>query len=97
VPVPASGVRSEHVVAIERSFEAHAVVAIAPRLSSSLTSTEHPWPLGEPSWGDTTVALSDLAGRDLLNIFTGNRFRAAESLLVAELLQTFPVALIVPA
>ncbi len=96
VPVPASGARSEHVVAIERSFEDHAVVAIAPRLSSSLTSTEHPWPLGEPSWGDTTVALSDLAGRDLLNIFTGNRFRAAESLLVAELLQAFPVALIVP-
>jgi hypothetical protein len=39
---------------------------------------------------------SDLAGRDLLNIFTGNRFRAAESLLVAELLHAFPVALIVP-
>lgn len=103
VPLPVSGARAAHVVAYARREEARAVLTVIPRLVARLTELGVRWPLGPGVWDDTRIGLpSGLAPGPYRDRFTG-LLRAPRTdggeptLLLAEVLDTFPVALLEPA
>ena len=81
-PVEAVGEAAEHVLAFDRG----GAISVATRLPVRLAQ--------RGGWGDTCLSVPAGLWIDLL---TGRRFRAAESggLSVAELLETYPIALLV--
>jgi (1->4)-alpha-D-glucan 1-alpha-D-glucosylmutase len=100
LPLAVTGAGAEHVVAAARRHGGDLVVSIVPRLVARLTSDEHPWPIGEPCWGDTAVELPlQAAGRELVNELSHERSHPRERdgkprLAVAEALRVFPVAMV---
>jgi maltooligosyltrehalose synthase len=52
-------------------------------------------PLRSEIWGDTAVAAPALREFAMRDVFTGNSHRPQETLLLAELLADFPVAVLV--
>jgi (1->4)-alpha-D-glucan 1-alpha-D-glucosylmutase len=82
LPIEASGVAADHVLAFDRG----GAVTIATRLPIGLER------IG--GWGDTVLHAAPAARVDAL---TGRRFPASRGIPLAELLATYPVALLVPA
>jgi maltooligosyltrehalose synthase len=66
------------------------VIAVAPRLFTRLMDEGERAPLGEKAWGDAQIACEG----EYLNVLTGER-HAGRALRIAEVLKTFPVALLV--
>jgi (1->4)-alpha-D-glucan 1-alpha-D-glucosylmutase len=92
LPLYADAGREENIVAFALQQGASSVIAVAPRLFSRLMASEDPAPLGAKAWGDARLPME---GR-YLNVLTGERHEArAGHLSVAELLSTFPAALLV--
>lgn len=91
VPLSASGAKADHVFAFARRLEGAAVAVVVPRLAAALV----PEPLGPCVWGDTAVSLYDLPPGRWTNVFTGATHDADLRLPVAELIRTFPVAVLV--
>jgi (1->4)-alpha-D-glucan 1-alpha-D-glucosylmutase len=96
-PLQVEGDKSEHVVAYARVHEERCCVVVLPRWSARLKQGAPELPLGEPSWGDLTIALP-MAG-DLRDAFTHKRFEATSdtenrTLRVADVLASFPVAVL---
>ena len=79
-PVPAYGSAAAHVVAFDRGD----AVTVATRLPVGLAASG--------GWGDTTIVL---AGRPVTDVITGRRFDGG-TLALADLLDRYPVALLVP-
>ncbi len=79
-PLPAYGTAAGHAVVFDRGD----VVAVATRLPVGLANAG--------GWGDTTV---QLAGRPVVDVITGRRFEGG-TLLLADILQRYPVALLAP-
>jgi (1->4)-alpha-D-glucan 1-alpha-D-glucosylmutase len=95
MPLPATGGKSEHVVAFAREYMGEAVMVVIPRLSYTLMRGQLAPPLGEV-WGATELTLP--AGYDeLVNVLTGERFTISgeRPLLCREIFAHFPVALLV--
>jgi len=94
-PLITSGTYASNVVAFARRFEGHAVVAVAPRLITSLTGFESSLPIGSV-WGDAELELGDLALHSLHNVYTGQAIKpgAEGRLRLDELFSSFPVALL---
>ena len=90
-PLYADAGREENIVAFSLSSEREGVVAVAPRLFSGLLEADDLAPLGTKAWGEARLALE---GR-YLNVLTGERHEAGGYVSVAQLLSTFPVALLV--
>jgi len=67
------------------------VVAVAPRLFSRLMDGDDAAPLGAKAWGEARLPLDG----QYLNVLTGERHEARGHVGVAQLLATFPVALLV--
>ena len=67
------------------------MVAVAPRLFSRLVEADELAPLGTKAWGEARLPLE---GR-YLNVLTGERHEARSHMSVAQVLSTFPVALLV--
>jgi (1->4)-alpha-D-glucan 1-alpha-D-glucosylmutase len=90
-----SGSGAANIVAFARKLEGDAVVAVAPRLFTSLTGFETGLPLG-PVWGDTELDLGDLASHPFRNVFTGQLVKAGPNgrLRIDDLFSEFPVALL---
>ena len=85
--------REEHVVAFARRLGQKAAITVVPRFAYSLMKGKEEPPLG-PVWGDSELVLpSELAGRRIHNIFTGERLDVGESILCREIFARFPVAL----
>jgi (1->4)-alpha-D-glucan 1-alpha-D-glucosylmutase len=99
-PLPVTGKFAENVVAFARRHQDQAVVVIAPRLSVSLSGFGGPPPLGE-LWQDTAVTLPDfLENCGLVNRFTREMqhpVQSGNSLRMADVFRSFPVALYTPA
>jgi len=91
-PLYADGGREENVIAFSLSDGARTVIAVAPRLFARLMGEGDNAPLGEKAWGDARIA----AQGEYLNVLTGERHRGP-ALRLADLLATFPVALLVSA
>lgn len=96
-PLAVDGRRAEHVVALARRHAAGTVIAILPRLVATITTDEHPLPIGSEAWRDTRCALADLGTDTILrDAFTGavHRVDPGGGLDVAAVLATCPVALL---
>jgi (1->4)-alpha-D-glucan 1-alpha-D-glucosylmutase len=89
-PLYADHGREENIVAFSLSDGAHTVIAVAPRLFTNLMGANDIAPLGAKAWGAATLALEG----SYVNVLTGER-HAGGRVRVAELLATFPVALLV--
>ncbi|MBG6237893.1 (1-_4)-alpha-D-glucan 1-alpha-D-glucosylmutase [Mycetocola sp. CAN_C7] len=79
LPVPAYGAQADHVVAFDRG----GAITVATRLPLGLEAVG--------GWGDTTL---EIAGRSWVDVLTGERCSGG-SVKLADLLSTYPVALLV--
>ena len=84
---------SEHAVAYARERGGQRAVVVAPRLTWTLTGGAPAFALGE-AWGERTVALP-APGR-WANVFTGEALAGEETLRLADVFRTFPLALLLP-
>ncbi len=96
LPLEATGAEIEHVIAFARRYGNQELITVTPRLCLLLTEGIATPPLGEV-WGDTVLTLPhatpEMRYRDL---FTGAEFTpTAGALALSEILQRFPVALLV--
>jgi (1->4)-alpha-D-glucan 1-alpha-D-glucosylmutase len=91
-PLYADGGREENIVAFSLSDAAHEAVAVAPRLFARLMDGDDLAPLGAKAWGEARLPLDG----EYINVLTGECHEGrAGHLGVADLLATFPVALLV--
>ncbi|OWK34774.1 malto-oligosyltrehalose synthase [Fimbriiglobus ruber] len=97
-PVTATGKKADHLFAYLRTSSSETVLVVAPRLVAGLLGEETSAPLGERVWADTALQLPDqLIGREWRNVLTATTIRAeGAALRMAEILQYFPVAVLVP-
>ncbi len=94
VALTATGSHAENVISFSRSRATERLIAIAPRLVADLTGGVERPPVGLDVWGDTRLNLPAGSYRDL---FTGRLVTAsADGLALAEALNLFPLALLVP-
>ncbi|WP_166819671.1 malto-oligosyltrehalose synthase [Thalassoroseus pseudoceratinae] len=97
-PLSFEGKHSEHLVGFARTHGSEAVLAIAPRWTTSLTQDYLQAPLGEAVWGDTRISLpASLNGRQLDSMYTRSSLQAADdgTLRAADVFAEFPIALLV--
>jgi (1->4)-alpha-D-glucan 1-alpha-D-glucosylmutase len=88
--VPAEGERADHVCAFARSHADRRIVTVVPRLVARLGAGGSD---GEANWQGTVLRPPD---GDYRELFTGRRFRCADSAIpLARLLDDFPVALLI--
>jgi maltooligosyltrehalose synthase len=66
------------------------VIAVAPRLFTRLMETGDTAPLGAKAWGEAKISVEG----GYVNVLTGERHEGPD-LRIADLLATFPVALLV--
>jgi (1->4)-alpha-D-glucan 1-alpha-D-glucosylmutase len=85
--------REENILAFSLADGRDRVVAVAPRLFSRLMEADDLAPLGEKAWGDSTIKVEHET--ELVNVLTGERHAAQGGLRLAQVLSTFPVALLV--
>ncbi len=99
IPLPAEGRAGDHAVAFARRHGDEWVIAVAPRLSETLTRRTRALPLGGV-WGLTHLRLpAELAGRTFRNVLTRADVRAVNGadggrLRLADILTVCPVALL---
>jgi (1->4)-alpha-D-glucan 1-alpha-D-glucosylmutase len=89
-PLHADAGREENIVAFALSDERNSIVAVAPRLFTKLMDDNDIAPLGAKAWGEARLQLEG----EYTNVLTGERHRGKQ-IPVAELLASFPVALLV--
>jgi len=98
IPLEVSGPRAEHVVAFARRQDDDWAIVLAARLFATLATDAGlgigDAPVGEV-WSDTTVSLPEDAPDEWAGAITGRNVSAASrALLVADVLDVFPVALL---
>ena len=88
----ANGDRAANVFAFAREEGNARLVVVVPRLTTQLVGLAADAPLGK-TWGDTTLTLpGDHAWH---NVFTGESLAAGGTLALADLLATFPFAILI--
>ena len=101
LPLEVEGPRDAQVVAFARRHAGTALVTIVPRLASDLASGDEGLRLDHGKWLDTRVRLpGPIAGARWRHLFTGHELRPMRGgrhdwLLVAQALETCPVAVLV--
>ena len=100
-PLECKGERADHVCAYMCSAGNANLVVVAPRWFVKLAPEDGDLPLGEKVWGDTAIEvpphLAEKTGRNLLTQESVNIMQnenASLTLKLADLLRTFPVALV---
>jgi (1->4)-alpha-D-glucan 1-alpha-D-glucosylmutase len=88
-PLYADAGREENVIAF--ALSEGSVIAVAPRLFSRLMDGDDVAPLGQKAWGEARLPLDG----QYVNAITGERHEARGHVSVAQVLSTFPVALLV--
>ena len=96
LPVTATGMRADNVVAFARRAGDHGAIAVAGRLFASLGVAADTLPLGETAWGDTALDLSVIPpGSAVTNVLTAEVIDVgAGTVPMARLFQHFPSALL---
>ena len=100
-PLEVFGEKSDHLVAFARRYGEEASITIAPRFYANLAGVPNHLLPDLEAWSGTYVELhEDLSGKEFRNTLTGELFEVEErdgksSLLVEDLLRSFPVALLV--
>lgn len=95
--IDVAGSHAAHVLALCRTDGQHHAVAIGTRLAARLLK-DHAMPcVPATRWGNTAIAMPGSAGDHWIDLITGARHEAhAGNLQLHELLDTLPVALLVP-
>ncbi|HEY7291973.1 MAG TPA: malto-oligosyltrehalose synthase [Vicinamibacterales bacterium] len=104
LPLAASGIRRDSIFAYARRRGDSMTVTCVPRLVASLIPDVTSPPVGSAVWGDTRIELPtacESCVRNLNDVFTragvrGHKVAGRLHLNVSELLERFPVALLVP-
>jgi (1->4)-alpha-D-glucan 1-alpha-D-glucosylmutase len=93
LPLHVAGPAAERLVSFARTHGREAVIALVPRFLARL---EAPGELPDAaSWGDTQVELPQaLAERGWRNTLTGEHHQANSSLVLSQVLETLPLALL---
>ncbi|QDU22333.1 malto-oligosyltrehalose synthase [Urbifossiella limnaea] len=94
VPLAAIGPKADHVFAFARRHNGAAVAVVVPQLAAALVPESGRAPVGAAAWGDTAVSLDDLPPGRWTNVFTGAAIDAGRRLPLAEVLASFPVAVL---
>nr|WP_202803690.1 malto-oligosyltrehalose synthase [Spirulina subsalsa] len=84
----------DHAVVFSRTWGDHTVIAIAPRLFTSLMK-EDELPLGEQVWQETRISLPPGSPTHWQNRITGEEIKGEDALFLRDILQHFPVALLI--
>jgi (1->4)-alpha-D-glucan 1-alpha-D-glucosylmutase len=93
-PLEVSGTYRDRCIAYAREAGGVRAVTVAPRFLVGLVK-EGEDPVGMNVWQDTRIPLEDGIPRSWINALTGEVLRARGSLVVGEVLRSFPVALVV--
>ncbi|HEY9652305.1 MAG TPA: malto-oligosyltrehalose synthase, partial [Coleofasciculaceae cyanobacterium] len=93
-PLEVIGKFKEHTVAFARRFEDKIAIAIAPRFFTQLIQPQD-YPLGEQVWADTQLQLPQDSPSTWQNTITNQTISGSGTLGVGQILQHFPVALLV--
>ncbi len=99
LPLEVGGPRVDHVVAFARTLDEETVIAAVPRLVARLMREPDGFPLGEPVWADTWLAVPGEPGARFRDRFTGAELESVARdgravLPLAALFACFPVALL---
>ncbi|MCL4436980.1 MAG: malto-oligosyltrehalose synthase [Thaumarchaeota archaeon] len=99
LPLAVDGERKEHVIAFCRRRGSEWAVIVVPRFLTGLVKVGGN-PYGLSVWGDTCITVLDDAPNSWEDVFTGRRLSlvgsgASKSLRLGEVLNGFPVALLV--
>jgi (1->4)-alpha-D-glucan 1-alpha-D-glucosylmutase len=100
VPLATDGAGAHRLVAFARRHGSDLLVAVTPRLTSSLTTPERPLPIGIDVWLNTRVVLPEELGRLTLgNVLTGETNTLLDNgrqalLAIVDVFRTCPVALL---
>jgi (1->4)-alpha-D-glucan 1-alpha-D-glucosylmutase len=97
LPLEARGTCAGHLCAFARRHESAAALVVAPRLVAGLAKSLGDAPTGREVWSDTEITLpAELADHRWRNVFTGELLARTPNgtLLVADVLGVFPIALL---
>jgi len=99
IPLKVEGARLDHVVAFARQTDGQSCITVVPRLTAALCGGS--WPMDAAAWGDTAIRLPAGLGktgawRNLLpsGAEAGDRVRETGRMQLADVLTTWPVALL---
>jgi (1->4)-alpha-D-glucan 1-alpha-D-glucosylmutase len=96
LPLTVRGASASHICAFARGHAGRYLIAIVPLLLARLLGDRHALPLGTDVWGDTAIELPEnLAALEWDNALTGEPHPASRNLALGQLLNCFPVALLV--
>ncbi|HEY9871814.1 MAG TPA: hypothetical protein V6D12_00140, partial [Candidatus Obscuribacterales bacterium] len=93
-PLKVVGKFQDHIVAFARSFEGKSAIAIAPRFLTSLIQPGE-YPLGEQVWADTQLQLPQGSPSTWRDVITDQTISGSGGVAIGQILQHFPVALLV--
>lgn len=93
LPLEARGPFRRHIVAFAREAGGQWCVAVVPRFLTALVDEDQD-PLGKNVWRDTAVMLPPEAPPSWRNIYTRQSIQGAPEIAVGDVLQHFPVALL---
>lgn len=93
-PLKVNGSLAKHVVAFARSHAGQVAIAVAPRFLTHLIQPGE-LPLGEQVWQDTQIELPEGMDGTWQNWLTLERIEGDRGLMVREVFNQFPVALLV--
>ena len=97
IPLTATGATAEHIIAFARRREQNTVICVVPRhfyrLTANRPSANRKSAAGPPlaDWADTQLVLPDGSAAEWSSPLTGETF---DTLKIADLFATFPVALL---
>lgn len=83
-----------HVITFARTLGEQRAIVIVPRFSSSLVR-DREYPLGEMVWHETRVLPPNASRLCWRNVLTGETVQGEEALWLREVLEQFPVALLI--
>ncbi len=93
ISLEVAGRFKDHVIAFARNYSNNSAITVAPRFLSGLIADDKS-PVGKEAWQDTRINLTSSSHSLWKNVFTGNMLEGRNSMLVGEILQCFPVALL---
>jgi (1->4)-alpha-D-glucan 1-alpha-D-glucosylmutase len=93
-PLVVSGRLRDHIIAFQREYDEKRTVTIAPRFLVTLVE-EGKLPLGSEVWQDTRIVMPDSAPAKWTNTFTGEIIAGENYIAVGQVLEHFPLALLV--
>lgn len=93
-PVKVSGKLANHIVAFARSYQNQVAVTLIPRFLTQIISSGE-LPLGKDIWQDTQIEFNQEMPINWKNVITSQSLQGHGTLLVGDILEHFPVALLI--